>query len=121
MGHALEYRKDTSSTYNNACAAPLMWHFMDATRPITDMNTPGFFGNNNGWRVNDQNVWTFTGTQGNQAPTDYAKKNPKEDLSESVALYVYNPQALQNSSPQRYNFVRDYVFGGVEYENGAQK
>jgi hypothetical protein len=38
-----------------------------------------------------------------------------------VMLYVYDPQRLQIRSPQRYNFIRDHMFGGVEYENGVRK
>jgi hypothetical protein len=126
MIHALQYHKGDSSTLEdplkqkNGYSSPLMQNYMDATRPITDMNNPGFWANN-GWLLNPQGVWTLTGAPGNQAPTDYAGTNPKEDLCESVMLYVYDPQGLQNSSPQRYNFICDQIFGGIEYENGAQK
>jgi hypothetical protein len=121
LGHALEYHKDEHSIYKNAYSAPLMQNFMDATRPINDITNPGFWMGYNGWQQNLMGSWTFTGALGNQAATDYAKINPKEDLSESIARYVYDPQSLQNSSIQRYNFVRDHIFGGVEYENGVQK
>jgi hypothetical protein len=126
MTHAMQYHKDDSSPLENPLeqkngySAPLMQNFMDATRPITDMNNPGFWGNN-GWLLNPQGVWTLTGAPGNQAPTNYAGKNPKEDMCESVMLYVYDPQRLQIRSPQRYNFIRDHMFGGVEYENGVRK
>ena len=125
MTHALQYHRGDSSTLEdplkqkNGYSSPLMQNYMDATRPITDMNNPGFWVNN-GWLLN-QETWTSTGAPGNQAPTDYAGKNPKEDLCESMILYVYEPQKLQNSSPQRYNFIRDQMFGGIEYENGSQK
>jgi hypothetical protein len=42
-------------------------------------------------------------------------------MSESAMMYVYDPQKLQAGSVQRYNFIRDQMFGGVEYENGIQK
>jgi hypothetical protein len=65
--------------------------------------------------------WDLTGAPGNNPPTDYGKTDPTEDMSESAKMYVYDPQKLQASSPQRYNFIRDQMFGGVEYENGIQK
>ena len=50
-------------------------------------------------------------------PSDYARetKNPLEDMTESVRLYVTNPEELLSISPRRYNFVRDNIFCGKEY------
>jgi hypothetical protein len=45
-----------------------------------------------------------------KAPTNYAKTNPKEDLSESVMLYLYEPDTLKTKSPERYEFVQK-LFG----------
>ncbi len=92
---------------------------MDATRPVTDMGNPAFWGNN-GWDL-IAGRWRLTGSPGNQTPTTYARTNPAEDFSESVMMYVYEPQKLQNSSMKRYEFIRENIFGGVEYENGIQK
>jgi hypothetical protein len=39
------------------------------------------------------------------APTNYAKTNPKEDLSESVMLYLYDAKRLEKASPARHKFV----------------
>ncbi len=49
-------------------------------------------------------------TDDTKAPTDYAKKNPKEDLSESVMLYLYEPDTLKTKSPERYEFIQK-LFG----------
>jgi len=65
-------------------------------------------------------VWHLFGAQGNNPPTNYGNTNPLEDMSESVMLYMYEPQKLKDSSIQRYNFIRDHIYGGVEYENGKQ-
>lgn len=45
----------------------------------------------------------------------YSMTNPKEDFAETLAAYRYSPQALQAIVPQKYRFMKKYVFGGVEY------
>ena len=127
LTHALQANKEDNDVYRDPAKqlvkdyvlSPLAQNYMDATRPTTDMNEPGFW-QNNGWNL-VLGKWTLTGAQGNQTPTDYARTNPKEDLSESVMMYVYDPQKLQTSSVKRYNFIRDQIFGGIEYEDGHQK
>jgi hypothetical protein len=126
LTHALQYKKDEYSNYKNAYFSPVVQNYMDATRPITNINDPGFEGTN-GWTFgkhppNSPSArWKLFGTPDNKPPTNYGGKNPLEDMSESVMMYVYEPQKLQGSSPQRYNFIRDQIFEGVEYENGTQK
>jgi len=95
-----------------------MKNFMDAIRNDTSINaaTAG-----NGWVNMGVLGWKYFGANGNQPPTAYSKTNPKEDLSESVKLYMYNPDKLKNSSMKRYVFIRDHMFGGIEYANGTQK
>jgi hypothetical protein len=124
--HALQYKKDEYSIYKNAYSSPIVQNYMDATRPITNINDPGFVGNN-GWTFGRHPPgwpfpsWKLFDTQGNTSPTNYGGTNPLEDMSESVMMYVYEPQKLKGSSLQRYNFIRDQIFEGVEYENGTQK
>ncbi len=123
--HALQYKKDGNTIYRNAYSSPLVQNYMDATRPITDISNPGFEGTN-GWKFgmhppgSPPPVWHLFGAQGNNPPTDYGNTDPLEDMSESVMLYMYEPQKLKDSSIQRYNFIRDHIYGGVEYENGTQ-
>ncbi len=125
LTHALQFKKDEYSIYKNPHSSPLVQNYMDATRPITNINDPGFEGVN-GWVYGHPPgtpppKWKLYGTQDNKTPTNYGNTNPIEDMSESVMMYVYEPQKLQGSSPQRYNFIRDHIFEGVEYENGTQK
>lgn len=47
----------------------------------------------------------------------YSKTNPSEDFAETVSAYRYNARMLKQLVPEKYNFMRDYVFGGVEYLN----
>ncbi len=109
----------TKEVARNYYSSPLLQNYMDATRPVTNMDDPGFWGNN-GWNLL-RGQWKLTGVPGNLTPTNYARTNPAEDLCESVMMYVYEPQKLQTSSAKRYNFIRDQIFGGVEYEKGIQK
>lgn len=124
--HALQYKKDEYSIFKNAYSSPLVQNYMDATRPITDISNQGFEGTN-GWKFGmhppgtPPPSWHLFGAQGNTPPTNYGNTDPLEDMSESVMLYMYEPQKLKDSSLQRYNFIRDHIYGGVEYENGTQK
>jgi hypothetical protein len=123
MIHAYQFRQDQYSTYSDAHESPLAKNYMDATRPNTAIETGidggrigngwGYYGLGMGWRICD--------APGNLPPTDYGTTDPLEDMSESVMMYVYDPQKLQASSMARYNFIRDQIYGGVEYENGVQK
>jgi hypothetical protein len=43
-------------------------------------------------------------------PTDYAQTNLWEDFAETVSLYLLNPERLATWSPERFAFMRRYVF-----------
>lgn len=53
----------------------------------------------------------------------YAQFDPYEDLAESVETYRYNPSRLKAKHAEKYNFIRDELFDGVEYtsETACQK
>lgn len=44
-------------------------------------------------------------------PSDYAKTNAKEDLSETVKFYLYAPDELKKKSPERYEFAKKLLGG----------
>ena len=118
MVHGMQYHKGRHSIYVND-NSPLVENYIDATRQITDMEAPGFNGWN-GWNW-DGRRWRYTNDSSNQPPTNYGLTDPLEDMAESVMMYVYDPERLKNSSYERYYFIRDEMFGGVEYEDGVQK
>lgn len=118
MVHGMQYYKDRHSIYKNEYS-PLIENYIDATRQITDMEAPGFNGWN-GWNW-DGRRWRYTNDSSNQPPTNYGLTDPFEDMADSVMMYVYDPERLKNSSFERYYFIRDEMFGGVEYEDGVQK
>jgi hypothetical protein len=110
MIHALQSYKNDQDTYDNPSGEnPLVQDYIN-------ISVSGW----NGWFLSG-NTWVYSPVAGNDPPTNYGMTSPLEDMSESVMMYVYDPQKLQNSSPQRYNYIRDKIFGGVEYENGKQK
>ena len=122
MVHSLQYRKDEYGNYDNAYKSPLVQSYMDATTPLNAVDT-GIW--ENGWTYFEARGtggnWKSFSEEGNSPPTNYGNKNPLEDMSESVMMYVYNPEQLMINSPLRYEFIRNQIFGGIEYENGVQK
>lgn len=49
--------------------------------------------------------------------TEYAhEKNPDEDMAESVATYMLNPDLLLSRSVRKYEFIRDRIMHGTRYK-----
>ncbi len=46
----------------------------------------------------------------------YACSDYREDFAESYQHYVQNPELLKSVNPDKYNFMRDKVFEGREYD-----
>ena len=44
------------------------------------------------------------------------QKNPNEDMAESIAAYVTNPDILMSRSVRKYEFIRDRVMHGTRYK-----
>ncbi len=116
--HSMTWYKDEYSIQTKATNSPLVQNYLNATRPDQSANAGAV---KNGWVLYGARGWVYYGSQGNMPPTKYGEKSPTEDLCESVMMYVYDPVLLQASSTERYNFIRDQIFGGVEYENGIPK
>ena len=47
---------------------------------------------------------------------DYAGSEPAEDFAEAVAYYVYEPDKLRDLDPEKYNFVKNKIFNGQEFD-----
>ncbi|HAR44527.1 MAG TPA: hypothetical protein DCS07_18160, partial [Bdellovibrionales bacterium] len=45
----------------------------------------------------------------------YGQTNPAEDFAEAVVGYRYNPHVLKAKSPEKYEFIKETVFDGLEY------
>ena len=75
-----------------------------------------------GWFPNsaDPDGWSTTKTT--EFVTAYAhKKNPDEDMAESVAFFIRNPAALMSRSMGKYEFIRDRIMQGSRYIAQVQK
>jgi hypothetical protein len=66
-----------------------------------------------GWQKNGT-AWITKKPQGSISV--YASKNPSEDFAESSAAYRFNPRALKRVSPERYEFMRKIIYGGLEFD-----
>jgi hypothetical protein len=47
-------------------------------------------------------------------PTEYARENAMEDFAESATMYLVDPARLKKYSPDRYDYLKRYVFEGAE-------
>jgi len=45
----------------------------------------------------------------------YGSTNPGEDFAESVSAYRFNPSLLKAASVEKYQFIKEHVFAGVEF------
>ena len=45
----------------------------------------------------------------------YGSVNPDEDWAESVSAYRYNSVNFKNRCPEKYNYLKEVVFKGIEY------
>ncbi len=45
----------------------------------------------------------------------YGSTNPGEDFAESVSAYRFNPSLLKAASLEKYQFIKEHVFAGVEF------
>ena len=52
--------------------------------------------------------------------SQYSHTDMFEDFAESYAEYVANPQLMQFLCPDKYNFMKEYVFEGREYDYAFQ-
>jgi hypothetical protein len=50
-------------------------------------------------------------------PSKYAQTNPSEDFAESVVAYRYRANEFKRRSPEKYQFIKESVFDGVEFSS----
>ena len=53
----------------------------------------------------------------NTFPSKYGATNPHEDFAEAMSAYRYNPNLLLEMSPEKYDYLRENVFLGIEYRS----
>jgi hypothetical protein len=47
----------------------------------------------------------------------YGETNPAEDFAESMVAYRYDPEKLKKVSIEKYNYIKENVFSGREFNN----
>ncbi|HCS41163.1 MAG TPA: hypothetical protein DIW44_16515 [Anaerolineaceae bacterium] len=114
MTHAYHFYKDYKSVYESSVEndnSLLMTAFRENSRDDSKDFRTGW-----AWKPIDKK-WVFKGAAEENKPiSDYAKDvDPHEDLCESVMFYVVDPASLAAKSPNRYQFIKDSIFNGVEY------
>lgn len=77
-----------------------------------------------GWRTRMKIEGGVTWDEGKMgrpevAVSQYGLTNPSEDFAESVVAYRYNPGLLRSLSPDKYSFIKEAVFDGLEYSSEA--
>lgn len=68
------------------------------------------------WEELNDESWLKLLTDSTGFVSDYAMTSKYEDFAESYMTYIRDPEKLQLLSPEKYEFMRDYVFAGREYE-----
>lgn len=69
-----------------------------------------------GWYEDTNNPDGWSTTKTTDLVSDYAHgKNPDEDMAETIAYYITDPDKLKSSSIDKYNFVRNCIMHGDIY------
>ncbi|MDE2742756.1 MAG: fibronectin type III domain-containing protein [Gemmatimonadota bacterium] len=63
-------------------------------------------GDPDGWSTTKQTEFVSAYAHG---------KNPNEDMAESIAYYIVNPDKLRSRSPAKYEFIQNRVMHGTRY------
>lgn len=61
----------------------------------------------------DNKSWSFKGNACHAST--YGSVNPEEDFAESMSAYRYSPQEFKKRCPEKYNFLKEKVYKGLEY------
>ena len=69
-----------------------------------------------GWFLDPTSASGWSTTNTTESVSAYAHlKSPNEDMAESIAFYLTNPNALLSVSVRKYEFIRDRVMHGTRY------
>jgi len=69
-----------------------------------------------GWYKDPTTLSGWATTNTTEFVSAYAHlKNPNEDMAESIAFYITNPEAFRSRSLRKFEFVRDRIMKGTRY------
>lgn len=68
-----------------------------------------------GWKLQGLSDWVFDQEKMREFPSVYSFTNPQEDFAESVVAYRYRARELYKRSPERYRYIKEVLFQGIEF------
>lgn len=88
--------------------AHFLWHYKFDKQLKNDWTKLG------GWYKTENDQWRTT--QQIEFVTSYAHGiNPNEDMAESIAFYITNPNKLKSQAPEKYEFIKNRIMHGTRY------
>lgn len=83
---------------------------------IFDKSTQDDWATLGGWFKDPTSGSGWSTTNTTEFVSAYAHlKNPNEDMAESIAFYITNPEALRSRSLRKFEFIRDRIMKGTRY------
>jgi hypothetical protein len=90
--------------------AHFLWEY------IFDKTTQDDWSKLGGWFKDPTSGSGWSTTNTTEFVSAYAHlKNPNEDMAESIAFYITNPEALRSRSLRKFEFIRDRIMKGTRY------
>ncbi|MEK0422550.1 MAG: hypothetical protein RLZ95_460 [Bacteroidota bacterium] len=90
--------------------AHFLWEYIFDKTTQDDWSTLG------GWFKDPTSGSGWSTTNTTEFVSAYAHlKNPNEDMAESIAFYITNPEALRSRSLRKFEFIRDRIMKGTRY------
>ncbi len=90
--------------------AHFLWEY------ILDKSTQDDWASLGGWFKDPTSGSGWSTTNTTEFVSAYAHlKNPNEDMAESIAFYITNPEAFRSRSIRKFEFVRDRIMKGTRY------
>lgn len=90
--------------------AHFLWEY------IFDKSTQDDWATLGGWFKDPTSGSGWSTTNTTEFVSAYAHlKNPNEDMAESIAFYITNPEALRSRSLRKFEFIRDRIMKGTRY------
>jgi hypothetical protein len=90
--------------------AHFLWEY------IFDKSTQDDWASLGGWFKDPTSGSGWSTSNTTEFVSAYAHlKNPNEDMAESIAFYITNPEALRSRSLRKFEFIRDRIMKGTRY------
>lgn len=125
---------DQDNTWASSVAVHELAHHLDFSKPggktYAGFSETDEFLKLSGWKLQKsyttdksgkkvlQEKWTRP--EDKKFVRDYAGSEPAEDFAEAVAYYIYEPHLLRQTDPAKYDFVKNKVFAGKEFDKALE-